>query len=432
MHPSLGLIALIGIFVAAAVAGAPIGLAMLASGIAYLFVTGQDRGLLLDQTMNSLYSNYVLLAVPLFIFVANTMNASGVTDRLLDLSSALVGRFRGGLAQVNVLSNLVFSGMSGSAVADAAGPGLIIARMMVRKGYSPGFSAATSAAAATIGPIVPPSIPMVFYALIANTSVGAMFLGGLVPAVLMAISLMTIIAVLAKQRNFPREAPIPLREWPATIGRAFLPMMLPVILLGVIYSGIATPTDAAAVAAAYALLLAYVVYRSAGWTEFVQTLVDTVRSTASVGLIIAGAFVFNYAIAAENVPQALQAAILHWNPSPLMFLAAVNILLLALACVLDAITMLLVLVPLLVPVAVGLHIDPVFFGVLVILNMMIGLALPPHGLVLYVMSSLTQTPLGEIFREVLPFIVALLVVLIAVTLVPDLVLALPRHFGYRG
>jgi tripartite ATP-independent transporter DctM subunit len=426
------LITLIGVFIATAVAGAPIGLAMFAGGIAYLFVSGQDRGLLLDQTMNSLYSNYVLLAVPLFIFVANTMNASGVTDRLLDLSSAFVGRFRGGLAQVNVLSNLVFSGMSGSAVADAAGPGLIIARMMVRKGYSPGFSAATSAAAATIGPIVPPSIPMVFYALIANTSVSAMFLGGLVPAVLMAISLMAIIAVLARRRDFPREAPIPVREWPAAIARAFLPMMLPVILLGVIYSGIATPTDAAAVAAAYALFLAYVVYRSARWAEFVQTIVETVRNTATVGLILAGAFVFNYAIAAENVPQALQAAILHLNPSPLLFLAGVNVLLLALACVLDAITMLLVLVPLLVPIAVGLHIDPVFFGVLVILNMMIGLALPPHGLVLYVMSSLTQTPVGAIFREVLPFIVALLVVLVAVTLVPDLVLALPRHFGYRG
>jgi tripartite ATP-independent transporter DctM subunit len=432
VHASLGLTVLIGVFIVGAILGAPIGLAMLASGIAYLIVTHQDLGLIVDQTMNSLYSNYVLLAVPLFIFVANTMNASGVTDRLLDLSSALVGRFRGGLAQVNVLSNLVFSGMSGSAVADAAGPGLIVARMMVRKGYSPGFSAATSAAAATIGPIVPPSIPMVFYALIANTSVGAMFLGGLVPAGLMALSLMAIIAILARRRSFPREAPIPLHEWPGTIGRAFLPMMLPVILLGVIYSGIATPTDAAAIAAAYAILLAYGIYRSATWPEFVRTLIATVHSTASVGMIIAGAFVFNYAIASENVPQALHAAIVQWNPSPIAFLAFTNLLLLALACVLDAITMLLVLVPLLVPIAVGLQIDPVYFGVLVILNMMIGLALPPHGLLLYVMSSLTQTPVGDIFREVLPFIVALLVVLLAVTMVPDLVLALPRHFGYRG
>ena len=432
MHASPGLAVLIGVFLVGAIAGAPIGLAMLGSGIAYLLVTHQDLGLIVDQTMNSLYDNYVLLAVPFFIFVANTMNASGVTDRLLDMSSALVGRFRGGLAQVNVLSNLVFSGMSGSAVADAAGPGLIVARMMVRKGYSPGFSAATSAAAATIGPIVPPSIPMVFYALIANTSVGAMFLGGLVPAVLMAGSLMCIIAVMARRRAFPREKPIASGAWPLTIWRALPPMMLPVILLGIIYSGVATPTDAAAIAAAYALLLAYVIYRSAGWAEFVATLQQTVRSTATVGLIIAGAFVFNYAIAAENVPQNLQALFLEWNPSPLLFLLVVNVLFLALACLLDAITMLLVLVPLLVPVATGLHVDPVFFGVLVILNMMIGLALPPHGLVLYVMSSLTGTPIGAIFREVVPFIGALLIVLIAVTLFPDLVLALPRHFGYRG
>jgi C4-dicarboxylate transporter DctM subunit len=429
---SHGLVTLMGVFLVAAIAGAPIGLAMLASGIAYLFVTGQDAGLIVDQTMNSLYGNYVLLAVPFFIFVANTMNASGVTDRLLDFSSALVGRFRGGLAQVNVLSNLVFSGMSGSAIADAAGPGLIVARMMMRKGYSPGFSAATSAAAATIGPIVPPSIPMVFYALIANTSVGAMFLGGLVPAALMAGSLMTMIAIMARRRRFPREPAIAMSAWSSTLARAFPAMLLPVLLLGVIYSGLATPTEAAAIAASYALLLAYVIYRSAGWPEFIATLMQTVRSTAGVGLMIAGAFVFNYAIAAENVPQALQAAILHWGPSPPLFLIGVNVLFLALACVLDAITMLLVLVPLLVPVAIGLHIDPVFFGVLVILNMMIGLALPPHGLILYVMSTLTGTPLGDIFREVLPFIAALLIVLAAVTFVPELVLALPRAFGYRS
>jgi tripartite ATP-independent transporter DctM subunit len=429
---SHGLGILIGVFLAGALAGLPIGLAMLTAGIAYLLGTGQDIGLIVDQTMNGLYGNYVLVAVPLFIFVANTMNASGVTDRLLEFSSLLVGRFRGGLAQVNVVANLVFSGMSGSAVADAAGPGLIIARMMTRKGYSRGFAAATSAAAATIGPIVPPSIPMVFYALIANTSVAAMFLGGMLPALLMALCLMATIAVLARRRNFPREAPQAWSAFAGIAGRAVLPMLLPVLLLGIIYSGIATPTEAAAIAAAYALLLAYVVYRSAGWADLARTLAESVQGTGTVGLILAGAFVFNYAIAAENVPQALSRAILAWQPSPLLFLLAVNLLFLALACVLDAITMLLVLVPLLVPIAVGLHIDPVHFGVLVILNMMIGLALPPHGLILFVMHSLTGTPLGEIFREVIPFIVALLVVLVAVTLVPWLSLALPHAFGFSG
>jgi len=427
-----GIAILLGVFVAGALAGAPVGLAMLAAGVAYFLGTGQDVGLVVDQTMNGLYGNSLLVAVPLFIFAANTMNAGGVTDRLLALSSLLVGRFRGGLAQVNVVANLVFSGMSGSAVADAAGPGLIVARMMMRKGYAPGFSAAVSAASATIGPIVPPSIPMVFYALIANTSVAAMFLAGLVPALLMAGALMALIAWLARRRGFPREAAAARGTWSGIVGRAVLPMLMPGLLLGIIYSGVATPTEAAAVAAAYALVLTYGVYRSAGWGDLVRVLGESVRATATVGLIIAGAFVFNYAIAAEGVLQALSGALLAWGPSRVGFLLAVNAVFLVLACVLDAITMLLVLVPLLVPVAAGLHINLVQFGVVSILNMMIGLALPPHGLVLFVMHGLTGVPLGAIFREVLPFVGVLLVVLLAVTLVPGLSLAVPQALGLAG
>jgi tripartite ATP-independent transporter DctM subunit len=424
---SLGLTVLMGVFLGLAILGTPVGLAMLAAGFAYLFATHQDIGLAVDQTMNSLYNSYVLIAVPLFILVANTMNAGGVIDRLLDFGSAVVGRYRGGLAHVNVVANLIFSGMSGSAVADAAGPGLIIARMMTRDGrYSPGFAAATSAAAATIGPIVPPSIPMIFYALIANTSVGALFIGGLVPAALMASSLMICISIIARRKNLPRGEPVPWNAYPRIIRRAAPPLLLPVILLGIIYSGVATPTEAAAIAAAYALALAFLVYRSASLAD----LVNIFAETASVGLIIVGAFVFNYVIAAENVPQLLQAVLTAWHPSALAFLAAVNLVFLALACVLDAITMLLVLVPLLVPLAAALHINLVHFGVVVILNMMIGLALPPHGLLLFVMHGLTGTPLGSIFREVLPLVGALLVVLIAVTLIPGLVTALPIAFGY--
>ncbi len=428
---SIGLIVTFATFLGTALLGAPIGLAMIGSGFGYLFATGQDPGLVVDQVMNSLYNSFVLIAVPLFIFVANTMSAGGVMDRLLDFAAALFGRFRGGLAHVNVASNLIFSGMSGSAVADAAGPGLVIARMMIRDGrYGAGFAAATSAASATIGPIVPPSIPMIFYALIANTSVAAMFLGGLVPAALMATSLIGCIAILARRKNLPRIAPPPWRALPRIVARALPPLMLPVILLGIIYSGIATPTEAAAVAATYALALAVLVYRSAGLADLYRIVVETIHGIATVGLIIVGAFVFNFIIANENVPQLLQDAIASWHPSPLLFLLMVNVLFLALACVLDAITMLLVLVPLLVPLAVGLGIDPVHFGVVVILNMMIGLALPPHGLLLFVMHGLVGAPLGEIFREVMPLIGALLLVLIAVTLIPGLVLILPHAFGY--
>lgn len=425
-----GLAVLLGVFFLGAILGAPMGLSMLAAGFAYLLATHQDVGLVVDQTMNGLYNSYLLIAVPLFIFVANVMNASGVIERLLRFGSAMVGRFPGGLAQVNVVSNLVFSGMSGSAVADAAGPGLIVARMMTKGGrYPAGFAAATSAASATIGPLVPPSIPMIFYALIANVSVGAMFLGGLVPAALMALSLMAAIWVLAKRRNFPRETSVPWLAMPRIFARAILPLALPGILLGIIYSGIATPTEAAAIAAAYALALAFIVYRSMSVAQLATAIAETVRTTAMIGLMMSGAFVFNYAVANENLPQAIRAALLAWHLPPVGFLLAVNVLMLALAVVLDEITILLVIVPLLVPIAAALGIDLVHFGVLVVVNMMVGLALPPHGLLLFVMSGLTGTPVGAIFREIPPFILTMLVVLLAVTLVPDLALWLPKFAG---
>jgi tripartite ATP-independent transporter DctM subunit len=429
----LGLTVLAMVFVIAAVLGVPMGLAMLTAGFAYLGATHQDVGLVVDQTMNGLYNNYLLLAVPLFIFVANVMNASGVLERLLALAQGTVGRFRGGLALVNIAANLVFSGMSGSAVADAAGPGLIVARMMVRDGrYPAGFAAATSAAAATLGPLVPPSIPMIFYALIANTSVGALFLAGVVPALGTALALMAAVAVIARIRRFPAEPPLRARALLPVLWRALPPLALPGLLLGIIYSGIATPTEAAAVAASYALVLALVVYRSLTLARLYQAIGETVRQTAAIGLIMAGAFVFNYAIANEGVPDLLRAMLLAWHLPATGFLLAVNAALLVLAVAIDEITILLVIVPLLVPVAQGLGIDLVHFGVVIMLNMMVGLALPPHGLLLYVISGLTGTPIGAVFREIPVFIVTMLVVLLAVTLVPDLALMLPRALGSKG
>jgi tripartite ATP-independent transporter DctM subunit len=425
-----GLLVLAAVFLAAAILGAPIGLSMLAGGFAYLLATHQDVGLVVDQTMNGLYNSYLLIAVPLFIFVANLMNASGVTERLLQFGLALVGRYPGGLAQLNVVANLVFSGMSGSAVADAAGPGLIVARMMTRGGrYPAGFAAATSVAAATIGPLVPPSIPMIFYALIANTSVGAMFLAGVVPALLMAAALLVAIALVAARRGFPREAPTPLAALPRLVLRAAPPVAMPALLLGIIYSGIATPTEAAALAAAYALLLA-LFYRTLSLRALAAVMAETVRTTATIGLIMAGAFVFNFAIANEGVPGALQAGLLAMHLSATGFLLCVNLLMLVLAVVIDEVTILLVVVPLLVPVAQGLGIDPVQFGVVVVVNMMIGLALPPHGLLIFVVHGLTGTPVLAIFREVPLFLAAMVAVLLLVTYVPFVALALPHLAGY--
>ena len=419
------------VFLLGAVLGVPMGLAMLAAGFGYMIASHQDVGLVVDQTMNGLYNNYLLLAVPLFIFVANIMNASGVLERLLAFAQGAVGRFCGGLAHVNIVANLVFSGMSGSAVADAAGPGLIVARMMTRDGrYPAGFAAATSAAAATLGPLVPPSIPMIFYALIANTSVGALFLAGLVPALGTALALMGAIAVIARRRGFPAEAPMGWRAlWPVFL-RALPPLVLPGILLGIIYSGIATPTEAAAIAAFYALTLAMVVYRTLSFAQLYRVMAETIRQTAAIGLIMAGAFVFNYAVANEGLPNAIRATLLGWQLGPVTFLLAVNVMLLLLAVALDEITILLVIVPLLVPVAAGLGIDLVHFGVVIMLNMMVGLALPPHGLLLFVISGLTGTSIGAIFREIPVFIATMILVLLAVTLLPVIALTLPRLMGY--
>lgn len=427
---SEGLWLLLGIFTLAAVLGAPLGLAMLASGYVYLIATHQDVGLVVDQTMNGLYNSYLLIAVPLFIFVANVMNASGVIGRLMAFGAAMVGHLPGGLAQVNVVTNLIFSGMSGSAVADASGPGLVLARMMAKQGHYPrGFAAATSVVSATLGPLMPTSIPMIFYALIANASVGAMFLGGLVPAGLMALALMTVIGIISRRRDFPREKRLGWSQTPAVLGRALAPIALPGILLGLIYSGVTTPTEAAAIAATYALLLALLVYRTLSLTHLLTVMSDTVRATAMIALIMSGAFVFNYAVANEGVPQLIQSTFLNWHLSPTAFLLCVDVLMLLLAVVLDEVTILLVIVPLLVPIAQGLHIDLVHFGIVVVLNMMVGLTLPPHGLLLFVMSGLTRTPLAEIFREMPPFILAMLAIVIAVTFFPDIALWLPRAAG---
>jgi tripartite ATP-independent transporter DctM subunit len=427
---SEGLWVLLGVFTLAAVLGAPLGLAMLCAGYVYLLATHQDVGLVVDQTMNGLYNSYLLIAVPMFIFVANVMNASGVIARLMALGSAMVGHLPGGLAQVNVVTNLIFSGMSGSAVADASGPGLVLARMMAKEGHYPrGFAAATSVVSATLGPLMPTSIPMIFYALIANASVGAMLLGGLVPAALMALSLMIVVAVIAVRQGFPREARIPLRELPCVFVRAVPALLLPVILLGLIYSGVTTPTEAAAIAATYALLLALIVYRTLSLTQLLAVISDTVRATAMIALIMSGAFVFNYAVADEGVPQLIQDTFLRWHLSPTAFLLCVDLLMLLLAIVLDEVTILLVIVPLLVPIAQGLDINLVHFGIVVVLNMMVGLTLPPHGLLLFVMSGLTRTPLAEIFREMPPFIFAMLAIVIAVTLVPEIALWLPGAAG---
>ena len=428
---SHALLALVGVLVAGFVLRAPIGFSMIVSGVAYLAVKGQDVGLAAEQILNGLYNSYVLLAVPLFILAANLMNAGTVSDRLFDFCRILVGRLPGGLAQVDILVSVVFSGMSGSAIADAAGPGLVSIKQMLKKPeYSPGFAGAVVVASATIGPIIPPSIPLVIYGLVSGASVGALVLGGVVPGLLMAVVLMIATHIIATRRKMPRDEPVPLAQWPSILFRGALPLSLPVVLLTGIYTGVFTPTEAAAVAALHALLLAGPVYRALSWKRFFEVVVESTRASAVITMIIAGAYMMNYAFTAEGVPQLLAGWVAEMRFSQTQFLLMSNLLFLILGCFMDVSVILLVFVPILLPIAKMLGVDLVHFGVVVVLNMMIGLVHPPFGMLLFVTNALTGIPIKDMMREGWLFLVMLLLLLLAVTLIPEIILWLPQSMGY--
>ncbi len=428
---TMALWALVSVVVVGMLLRMPIGFSMLMAGVAYLLVKGQDLGLVAEQVSNGLYNSYVLLAVPLFVFAANIMNAGTVSERIFDFCRILVGRMRGGLAQVDILVSVIFSGMSGSAIADAAGPGLVTIKQMLKKPeYTPGFAGAVVVASATLGPIIPPSIPMVIYALVSGASVGALFLGGVVPGLFMTILMMTVVHFIATKRNMPREDPIPLKEWPSIIFRGALPLSMPIVLLGGIYSGAFTPTEAAAVAAFHALILAAFVFRALSWRAFWGVVLESTRSSAVITIILAGSFMLNFAFTSEGVPQAMAAWVDSLQLSKLQFLFMVNALFLILGCFLDVSVLLLVFVPMLLPAAKLLGVDLVHFGVLVVLNMMIGLIHPPFGMLLFVIKALTGIPIGDMMKEGWLFLVMLLGLLVAMTVFPEIVLWLPQTMGY--
>ena len=413
--------------------GMPIAYAIMIASFVYLSIGGQDIGLSGKILLDGVYSSFILLAVPLFIVAANIMNAGTISDRLLRFCVGLVGRFKGGMGHVNVVASLIFSGMSGSAVADAAGIGKIIIDMMTRTGhYTRGYAAAITAASATIGPIIPPSIPMVLYALVSNTSIGFLFLGGILPGLIMGMVLMVMNTIISYKRGFGTEEAIPLRELPALTVNAFPALLMPAILLYGIYGGVTTPTEAAAVAALYALILAAIFYRALTIGKFYSVLVESARSSAAVGLVIGGALILNYIVASENIPNIMASYLVGLDISPFAFLITVNIILLMLGCLLDATTLILVIIPLFLPACRMLEVDLVHFGVVAIINCMIGLITPPYGILLFVINAVTRIPLGEIIREVIPFLLVLVLALLVMITVPEIVLWLPRKFGYVG
>jgi len=419
--------------VALTLLGLPIGHAMIGGSVLYLLMTGLDVGTAAEQLSNGMYSSFVLLAIPLFILAAEFMTIGSITQRLLSFCNAFVGRFGGGLAHVNVVQSIIFAGMSGSALADAASSGKLMQKMMTQDGkYTASFAAALTAVSSVIGPIIPPSIPMVIYALVSDTSIGYLFLGGVIPGLLLGLAQMACVSLVAKRRNFPVEKPVPLRDIPRITWEAFPALMMPVILFGCLYSGITTPTEAAALAALYALLVSAFLYRAVSWRSVYESLLTSARVTISIGMLIAAAMVFNYVITVENIPKTLAVMMQGYDLSPFTFLLLANVILLILGCFLEGTTILLIIVPVLLPTAKLLGVDPVHFGVVAVVNIMIGLVTPPYGLLLFMMIKIAEVSLKDLVREVMPFLGAMIVALALITYIPSLVLFLPRLMGYQA
>jgi C4-dicarboxylate transporter, DctM subunit len=410
-----------------------IAMMMFGCGLVYLWASRQDIGLIVDQTLNSSFQLNVLLAIPMFVLAGNVMNAATISERIWGAADALIGRWRAGLGHVTVLMNVVISSMSGSAVSDAAGAGMVAIQMMRKVGgYPAGLAVAITAAASCLGPIIPPSIAMVIYAILSGVSVSALFLSGVIPGLLMAVSLMLLIAWIGWRRKLPYGGAVAVAELPRVFGRALLPLSLPVVLLGGIWGGVFTPTEAAAVAAFWAMVIGTAIYRNLGLRALYAVFALSARQSTVVMMLIVSSFIVNFALEREGVAQALAQWIVGLNLSALGFQLAVNVVFLILGTVLDGAVMLLVFVPVLLPAAKSLGIDLVHFGLVVILNFMIAQITPPYGLILFVLSALTGVPMREINREIWQFCVPLTLVLFLLIFFPAITLWLPWMFGYKG
>ena len=379
----------------------------------------------LVQRMIGGIDTFPLLAIPFFILAGNLMNTGGITERLVRFSRALVGHIRGGLAHVVVVTNMIMAGMSGSGIADAAGSGAVLIPAMKRAGYGVPFSAAVVGAAGTIGPIIPPSIPFVIYGSLANTSIGRLLLAGAVPGVLMGILLMIFVYFIARRRNYPSEVKASRSELARATLRAIPPMGLPIIILGGIIAGVMTPTEAACAGAAYAFVLGVFVYRELKLRDLPKVITESVAGTAAVAIIISAAQPMGWILTYEQAPLKVLALFQDANFSKAALLLIINVIMLVLGCFLEGLAVMVMAVPVLMPLLHQAGIDPLHFGVLFVLNIMIGTITPPVGTIMYVVCALGKISIGEFAREAWPFILALTICLFIVTYVPILSTWLP-------
>jgi tripartite ATP-independent transporter DctM subunit len=404
----------------------PIPIGFFSSTVAYFIIKGLDVSTVSEMVVTNLYSRYIIIAIPLFVFTANIMNNSDVTEKVFKFATTLIGKRRGALAHVNIIASLIFSGMTGSAIADASGLGTMEVAAMRKDGYKDDFIAAITAASATVGPIFPPSIPMVFYSMLSGASVGALFMGGMIPGIIMSIALMTYVAFIARKRNFPQGSKFKLPTFLAFSYKAFGALLTPVILLVGIYTGMYTPTEAGAVAAFYAIIISVVFYRTLGAKQLWKIILDTVKTVGKLSIIAGTSFGIAVIVSREGIPLKIADLMMHVTNNKYVFLLITNIMFIILGMFMNTSTIQLVFIPLMLPTIQYFGIDLVHFGVVIVLNMMIGLSTPPYGGLLFVVKGITDCSYEKIVRELLPMLGVLYIVLFLITYVPGIVTFLPN------
>jgi tripartite ATP-independent transporter DctM subunit len=410
--------------------GFPIYMALVGASLLYIAFHPELSLLLAVQRMVGAPDSFALLAVPFFILAGQIMNTGGVTTRIFDFARSLVGHFRGGLGYVNILASVIFAGMSGSALADAGGLGVVELKAMRDDGYDDDFTLGVTGASSTIGPIIPPSIPFVIYGAVANVSVAGLFIGGFIPGLIMALTLSVMVFIVARRRKYPVRVRASLRDLWAAFRKSFLALLMPVILIGGIWFGVFTPTEAAFVSILYALLVTGLVYKDLAFSDLPKMMNETIRMVVPAMMIVAGASLFGWIMNYEKVDQLLMKVLLGISTDKYVILLIVNALLLFLGMFLEVISVIMLVLPILQPLVKLVGIDPIHLGVVMVLNLMIGLLTPPVGFVLYVLSSISNRSFGFVVRAVLPWIIPLVVALLLITLIPELVLFLPRLMGF--
>jgi len=409
--------------------GVPVAISMALGSAVFILSKGIPEVVIVHQMFSGIDS-FPLLAIPFFILAGSLMNSSAITDRIFNFASHLFAWARGGICYVNIVASVIFAGMSGAAVADAGGLGAIEIKAMRDRGYGDRLSVGLTAASSIIGPLIPPSLPIIIFGFVANVSIGKLFIAGLVPGIIMAISLAVMVRFIAARQDLPKDGNFSFRTVGKSFNKASLALLTPIIIVGGILGGIFTPTEAAVAAAAYALILGMFIYRSLGVSDIWKVTKETGEMTASILFIVSAASIFSWIIKTERVAYDFSSMMFGVTDNYIVILLLINLLLLIIGCFLDAIAAITILTPILLPVAVAAGVDPVQFGVIMVLNLMIGLLSPPLGIVLYVLSAVSGVSMKETIRGTLPFLVPLLITLMIVTFVPAVSLWLPEALGF--